>query len=103
MTHAIEPNEYDKGDLVRCTGTFTNAAGTATDPATVNFKMASPSGTVTTYVYLTDAQLVKDSTGVYHVDVDGSVEGTWHFRFYATGSGQAASEGTFIVHKSHFS
>lgn len=95
-------NTYDVGDLVRCTGTFTTAAGAATDPTVVGCKVLPPGGTVTTYVYGTDAALVKDSTGVYHVDVSGTVAGYWNYRFYSTGTGQAAGEEAFSIAASAF-
>lgn len=95
-------NHYDKGDLVRCTGTFTDASGTAQDPAAVLFKYQDPSGNATTYTYGTDAELVKSSTGVYYVDVDADEAGVFLYRFYSTGTGQAADEGFFRVEESKF-
>ena len=55
-----EPNTYDLGDLVRLTGTFKNTTGALIDPGTVSFKVRAPGGAVTTYVYPTDTQLVRD-------------------------------------------
>lgn len=92
---------YDKGDLVRVSGMFADSAGVATDPTVVKFSFTNPAGTTTTYTYPTDVQLVKDSTGNYHVDIDASSSGTWLYRFYSTGTGQAAAEGEFFV-KSNF-
>lgn len=92
---------YDNGDLVRCSAAFTNAAGTAIDPTVIGFKVKNPAGTVTTYVYPSDVQLAKDSVGNYHVDVDANSDGPWSYRFYSTGTGQAAAEGEFFV-KSNF-
>lgn len=82
---------YQVGDLVRATGTFTNAAGTVTDPAAVLAQYRDPSSNTASLTYGVDAALVKDSTGVYHVDIDADEVGWWHYRFYSTGSGQAAS------------
>ena len=93
---------FDKGDLVRCTGTFTNSAGTVVDPTVVLFKVKSPAGTTTTYTYGTDVEVVRDSAGVYHVDVDGNAAGQWYYRVYSTGTGQAAEEGRFSVDGSEF-
>ena len=50
-----------------------------------------PSGNTTSLTYGVDAALVKDSTGVYHVDVDADEVGWWHYRVYSTGTGQAAA------------
>lgn len=93
--------EYDKGDLVRCSAIFTDAAGTFIDPTTVTAKTKNPAATTTTYVYGTDVALVRDSAGHYHIDVSVSTTGTWRYRFESTGTGQAAAEGVFIV-KSDF-
>jgi hypothetical protein len=87
-------NTYDVGDEVRITGTFTDADGNAQDPTAVFFAFLAPSATsATTYEYGTDAELVKDSTGVYYVDLDLDEAGLWRYRFYSTGTGQAADEG----------
>lgn len=90
-------NSYDVGDLIRCTGTFTNAAGTAVDPTTVTFKVEDASGDVTSYVYDTDPEVVRDGTGVYHVDVSIDEAGRWQFRWESTGTGQAAGESEFWI------
>lgn len=99
-------NTYDLGDLVRCDTSdtpFTNTAGTVIDPAAVFFKVKDPNGTVTTYTYGVDAALVKSAVGTYYVDVNANVAGTWYYRFYSTGSGQAADENSFTVATSQFS
>ncbi|HJT63078.1 MAG TPA: hypothetical protein VJ797_15520 [Burkholderiales bacterium] len=85
------------GDLRRVTAVFKNDAGTATDPTAVSFKYTKPSGTTTTLVYLTDAALVKDSTGNYHVDLSVTEAGWWHYRFIGTGAVQAVEDGEFMV------
>lgn len=101
MSTAI--NEYDLGDLVRCSGPFTTTAGAAMDPAAVYFKAKDPEGAVIgPYQYGVDAQLVKDSVGNYHVDLDANKTGTWTYKFYSTGNGQAADERSFTVARSAF-
>jgi hypothetical protein len=93
---------YHVGDLVRISAAFTNAAGTAVDPTAVFAKYKDPSGNTTTLEYLVDAALVKDSTGNYHVDIDVDEVSRWRYRFYSTGTGQAANEGSFDVKESEF-
>ena len=89
---------YNVGDLIRTTGTFTNADGTATDPTAVFAAYGDPSGNTTTLEYGVDVALVRDSTGNYHVDIDADEAGRWYYRFYSTGTGQASSEnGAFGV------
>ena len=90
-------DNFDKGDLVRCTGTFTDSAGDATDPSAVFFQVTNPAGTQTEYEYGADAELVKSATGIYYVDVDAPTPGRWYAAFYSTGTGQAAKEIIFDI------
>lgn len=103
MTTTI--NEYDVGDLIRCTGTFTDASDTETDPDTVTFKARGPSGNITTYVYGVDAEVVKSSTGVYYVNLTIDESGFWYYRFAGTASddtAQGADENHFKIELSAF-
>jgi hypothetical protein len=59
---------YDIGDLRRIPVAFTDIAGAPADPTSVTFKITEPDGTTTSYLYLTDAELVRDSLGNFHVD-----------------------------------
>ena len=93
---------YDVGDLLRVSGAFTDAAGTAIDPTTVLFKYKVPAGTITTLTYGVDGALVKDSVGNYHVDLNMSVSGIFYFKFYSTGTGQAAAEANVTVNPTAF-
>lgn len=93
---------YHLGDLVRISGAWTNAAGAATDPGTVLAQYINPAGSVTSLTYPSDAALVKDSTGNYHVDINANAVGTWYYRFYSTGSGQGANEDYFVINRSEF-
>ena len=95
-------NSYDKGDTVRCTGTFTDSDGNEQDPSAVFFEFNTPAGVNTEHQYGVDAELVKSATGVYYVDIDANAAGIWAYRFYATGSGKAASENKFAVKETDF-
>jgi hypothetical protein len=90
-------NTHDKGDLVQCTGTWTDSAGVATDPTAVKFSFITPAGVQTNYVYGTDAALVKSSTCVYYVNISAATSGMYQYRFYSTGTGQAAETAVFYV------
>lgn len=90
-------NAYNVGDQARISGAFTTAAGVAQDPTALTFKYTDPSGNVTTLVYNTDAALVKDSTGNYHVDIDIDERGRWFYRWIATGTGAGSEPGEFMV------
>jgi hypothetical protein len=62
-----------------------------------------PSGNVTTLTYGVDAAVVKDGTGIYHVDVDVDEEGRWFYRCEGSGTTQqAVCEGEFLAQDSEF-
>ena len=82
---------FDIGDRVRITATFTDLAGAVADPTTVALTVKAPDGT------LTSPSNSKDSTGVYHADVNPDASGTWWYRWTGTGALVAAEEGTFSV------
>lgn len=87
---------YKKGQKVRCSVEF-KVDSVLTDPTTVTFKYKKPSGTITTLVYGTDAAVVKDATGKYHVDVTTDEKNEWNFRFEGTGTCTAVEEAAFNV------
>ncbi len=95
--------ECDLGDRVRIEGVFKNLDLVKVDPATVTYKIKSPAGDVATLVFGTDAEVVQDSLGTYHVDQDAEIAGWWYYRIYSTGAGKAAIEGSFRVNRSNFS
>ena len=86
------------GDVRRLTGTFTDPLNSdaAIDPTVVKLTVRHGDGTTATYVYGTDAIVVKDSTGVYHADVELTVVGAFAYRWWSTGTGQA-SEGAICT------
>lgn len=88
-------NVYDKGDLVRITGTFT-VASTATDPTTITLKVKDPSGNVDTYTYAL-SQVTKSSTGVYYKDISLDEAGYWHYQWTGTGTVESVDEDYLVV------
>ncbi len=93
--------ECDLGDVVRLSVTFTDG-GTAVDPGGVTFKIRPPIGDIVTYVYGTDAALVRTATGAYRLDYEPTVHGTYQWRAAGTSSNKAAGEQTFRVRDSAF-
>lgn len=96
-------NSYDRGDTVRCVGTFvsTTAPVQAFEPASVWFLVRNPLGSVSTYAY--PASVTRVATGAYYVDVVPScnpANGVWKYRF-DSGLG-AAGEGAFNVRTTAF-
>ena len=96
---ANKPNNYDLGDKVKVSATFTDPddSEAAYDPSVVKVSHKDPSGNVTTWTYGTDSEVVKDSTGNYHALIDADEAGTWYYRWFSTGTGQAAEEQQFRV------
>ena len=58
------------GNLARSRATFTDINGVKQDPDVVKMSFKKPSGVIVAYIYGTDVQLVRESQGIYHVDVD---------------------------------
>lgn len=95
-------DSYDKGDLARSSNTFKNASDVVTNPTTVTVKVEDPSGNESSYVYGTDSEVVRDSTGVYHIDITTDEVGTWVVRWVGTGAVAQVDEDPFFVKLSDF-
>jgi len=90
----------DVGDAQRCTVTFVSN-NTASDPTTVTAMLRRPNGYETSDVYgTTTSVVVKDGTGVYHLDVVYDQPGTWAVRWKGIGAVVAAVETTVDVRSS---
>ena len=88
---------YYEGALVRVTAVFTNAAGAPVDPTTVTLNWHRTKDAVTAWT-VQAGQIVKDSVGNYHADLDTtSLTGPWSYEFEGTGAAQATNAGTFLV------
>jgi hypothetical protein len=91
-------NAYDQGQSVRLSVTFTNPDGTAYDPVVVQFIYHAPLSVVAlTKTYGTDAEVIKDGVGLYHMDLIADEPGEWHYRAEGSGNGQAVEEDSFYV------
>ena len=87
---------FNLGQKIRVGHTYTNAAGVASDPDAVFVVVREPGSSATTYQYGVDAEVVRDDTGEYHIDLSLSIAGIWAVRGYSTGSVQAATADTLI-------
>jgi len=100
---ALVPGRIYIESTVRIPVNYSDANGADTDPDTVTFKLYSPSGETTTYVYGTDAEISRTSTGDYFIDVVPTEAGRWFYRWVSTGTYKASAvEGTFVVQASPF-
>lgn len=69
------------------------------DPTVLTFTMLEPDSTSTTYVS-GDAEVIRDSLGLFHVYWDCTQAGVHRWRFAATGTIAAAEEASFTVRES---
>lgn len=93
---------FQVGDKPRITGEFRTSNDILVDPAQVYAKVKDPSGVITSYHYGVDAALIKSAVGIYYIDIDADESGTWYYRFYSTGTAQAADEESFEVAATQF-
>jgi len=89
---------FDKGDKVRLSALFEDAAGTDVDPTAVAFKVETPAGVQSSKTLAANpTEVIKDSTGNYHYDLSLNAEGDWFARVEGTGAVEAATPDTIIA------
>ena len=99
-------NIYDVGDKPIVSAEFSKvdvASGISTpiNPTSVSVKLRSPTGVETTY----SSGFENPSAGKYFFECPMLVlgdEGSWLYRWVATGAVTAAEEGRFVVRRSGF-
>lgn len=94
---------YDIGDRRKLSCEIRNENGDLADPTTLVFTMREPDDVVTEYLYGTDAELVRDTLGIYHVYWDCAQSGFHRWRFEADGEITVAEEAGFTVRRSQVS
>ena len=89
---------YDVGDKAHVTGEFTDPLNdnAYVDPTAVFLSVKDPSANVVTYTYSVSG-ITKDATGQYSADIDIDEAGRWYYRWYSTGTGQAAEWKSFLA------
>ena len=92
-------NNYDVGDVVRLTATFTNSAGSNVDPSSLvlRHQIIRPWISNVASVPYDVGSITRVSTGVYFHDLPVNSSGELHYRFVATGNNAAAVEGKLQV------
>lgn len=92
-------NRYEKGNVVRCTVTFRNELQVAADPDDIIFRYQKPDQSIHVLTFGADVAVVRDSAGVYHVDLPIDASGVWDYEFNGTGAVTADAADSFIVSK----
>ena len=102
MPWTLSSEEYDRGDRIRLTATIRDLENdnVLVDPDTLEFTILEPDASTTTYVYGTDAEVIRDSVGVFHVYWDAAQSGLHWARYAASGNVGAAEELGFKVGRS---
>jgi hypothetical protein len=96
------PANYDIGDVVRCSSTFTDTGGVKQDPTTVDFVYTTPAGvdTVNTRTGATPGEvdsITRASSGTFFRDVTCTATGPYWYRFSSTGTITTSAEWNFRV------
>ena len=87
----------DIGDVVTVTALTKNSAGTLTNPTAITFYVKDPLGEIADYIYGTDNEVARPSTGTFTFDYTPTLRGTYTVRVVATGTVKAAERDTFEV------
>jgi hypothetical protein len=89
-------NSYDMGDSVRLKSAFTDINDDPVDPlGGISIIVKKPDGSAVEYVYGVDADVIRDSVGVYRYTVAIDMVGTWFYRW--VGKNAAEEEKSFYV------
>ena len=89
-------NDYDIGNGLILTGTFTTISGTNADPSAVTCRVKDPRGSTVVYTYAL-GQVTRVSVGVYTVQITPQYSGEYWYRFEGTGAIVAAMDQTFTI------
>jgi len=90
---------FTVGDTTRVSGAWADTANnnTPVDPSSVLFSVTSPDNVVVSYEYGVNPELIRESTGVYAVDILLNQAGTWSYHFWSTGDGASDEVTSFLV------
>lgn len=70
--------------------------GDLIDPTTLIFTMTSPDNNITTFIYPTNNEIVKESVGIYYIDWIINQIGFHKFNFQTTGNVIVSKSASFI-------
>lgn len=92
-------SSFPAGDTISFSVTF-SVSSVDTDPTAVTFKIKNPNKSVTTYIYLTDAELTKTTTGQYKTTLVLNLAGEYSYRWEGTGAAPGVAEDTIKISRS---
>lgn len=89
------PNTYQIGDSVTLTASIAATSGGMVDPTSLFLQLRWPTGSVAAWGY---PDFTKVATGHYTFNVNClNLSGNYYYRWFSTGSGQAAEQAVFEV------
>lgn len=96
--------DFHYGDEIRADAAFYDEDLDLEDPTTVTFLLKKPSGSVVPFVYLTDAEVIRDNRGLYHMDfiIDEPEAERWYCRIEGVGIVTGVDEKGFSIKESVF-
>ncbi len=102
--NGVATDYFDIGDTATAAMSFL-VDGAATNPTTVTAKVTKPDGTTDAYVYGTDSELTRPSTGNYELeldlDYDTDAVGIWYIQWRGTGACKVVEESSLTVRTPH--
>jgi hypothetical protein len=88
---------YFKDQILRITAEFRDNNEDLADPTTVKFSYRVDHGDITEYEYGEDVEVVRDSLGVYYIDLTLDISGNYAYHFIGGGAIENAIEDSFRV------
>jgi hypothetical protein len=84
------------GDIVVVYGTLL-VNDIPTDPTYLRLEIVDPVGTVTSYIWTADVEVVRDTVGAFHFNLMITQNGSWTYRWFSNSTLTAFETGTIDV------
>jgi hypothetical protein len=95
-------SSYPAGTKVRLKATFRDNSENLIDPAAVSFTYKLPGAVTVTKAYPADAEITRESLGVFHIDVQMDTPGQVRWRVNSTGTNIAAQQSQINIEPRYF-
>ena len=73
--------EFEPISRVRITAKIKSLDGDLADPTTLTFSIKEPNGTITSYTWSSDAEVVRVGVGDFYIDWDSTTSGLHKYRW----------------------
>ena len=96
-TSSTSADNYYINNAVTVSIAFKDKSGNPIDPTTVTLQVKDPTNTINSYTFGVGSQIVKDSLGNYHSDIDGDIAGNWVYVWDGSGNVLISGAGSFSI------